>query len=152
MLGLKLIYVGKRGPRLQTFANCSRFLVTLHHWNRNVMLNKMFITGCTESCWNDNFQCCQWRTFCQHDIYVSVMYSAWWMTRNIMNHPAMFTTINGPPHDTSDTPTCQLVLTGHHYVPRTLSWLLCKNFLKTRPLIHSRIIEIILILLKMGTV
>ena len=38
-----------------------------HHFD------EIFITGCTESCQNDNFQCSQWRKFRQNDdISVSV--------------------------------------------------------------------------------
>ena len=36
--------------------------------------DEIFITGCTESCQNDNFQCSQWWKFHQNDdIFVSVM-------------------------------------------------------------------------------
>ena len=39
-----------------------------HHFD------EIFITGCTESCQNDNFQCSQWRKFHQNDdISVSVI-------------------------------------------------------------------------------
>ena len=34
--------------------------------------DEIFITGSTESCQNDNFQCCQWWKFYQNDISVSV--------------------------------------------------------------------------------
>ena len=34
--------------------------------------DEIFITGCTESCQNDNFQCSQWWKFRQNDIFVSV--------------------------------------------------------------------------------
>ena len=34
--------------------------------------NEIFITGCTGSCQNDNFQCSQWLKFRQNDIFVSV--------------------------------------------------------------------------------
>ena len=41
-----------------------------HHFD------EIFITGCTESCQNDNFQCRQWRKFRQNDdISVSVFIS-----------------------------------------------------------------------------
>ena len=38
--------------------------------------DEIFITGCTESCQNDNFQCSQWWKFHQNDIFVSVL--GWW--------------------------------------------------------------------------
>ena len=34
--------------------------------------DEIFITGCIESCQNDNFQCSQWWKFRQNDIFVSV--------------------------------------------------------------------------------
>ena len=34
--------------------------------------DEIFITGCTGSCQNDNFQCSQWWKFRQNDIFVSV--------------------------------------------------------------------------------
>ena len=37
--------------------------------------DEIFITGCTESCQNDNFQCSQWWKFRQNDdIFVSVIW------------------------------------------------------------------------------
>ena len=43
-----------------------------HHFD------EIFITGCTESCQNDNFQCRQWRKFRQNDdisvsVYIMIM-------------------------------------------------------------------------------
>ena len=40
--------------------------------------DEIFITGCTESCQNDNFQCSQWWKFHQNDdIFVSVNANLW---------------------------------------------------------------------------
>ena len=49
-------------------------LIQQHHWNGNiVILMKLFITGCTGSCQNENFQCSQWWKFRQIGaIFVSV--------------------------------------------------------------------------------
>ena len=35
--------------------------------------DEIFVTGCTGSCQNDNFQCNQWLKFRQNDIFVSVI-------------------------------------------------------------------------------
>ena len=41
---------------------------------KSLHFDEMFITGCTGSCQNDNFQCSQWWKFRQNDdIFVSVM-------------------------------------------------------------------------------
>ena len=56
--------------------NCN--LVYLHvAWptlkRKCLHFDEIFITGCTESCQNDNFQCSQWWKFRQnYDIFVSV--------------------------------------------------------------------------------
>ena len=42
---------------------------------KSLHFDEMFITGCTGSCQNDNFQCSQWWKFRQNDdIFVSVIY------------------------------------------------------------------------------
>ena len=54
------ICTGKKGNTMTQKRKC-------HHFD------EIFITGCTESCQNDNFQCRQWRKFRQNDdISVSV--------------------------------------------------------------------------------
>ena len=41
---------------------------------KSLHFDEMFITGCTGSCQNDNFQCSQWWKFRQNDdIFVSVI-------------------------------------------------------------------------------
>ena len=43
--------------------------------------DEIFITGCTESCQNDNFQCSQWWKFHQNDdIFVSVYTVFQWLS------------------------------------------------------------------------
>ena len=46
----------------------------LWHWNGNVIIfDEIFMTGCTRSCQNDNFQCSQWWKFNQNgNISISV--------------------------------------------------------------------------------
>ena len=40
----------------------------MHHWNRKCCnFDEIFITSCTASCQNDNFQCRQWWKFHQND-------------------------------------------------------------------------------------
>ena len=40
--------------------------------------DKIFITGCTESCHSDNFWCSLWWKFCQNDISISVNVLEYW--------------------------------------------------------------------------
>ena len=52
-------------------ANGLPFILTLKR--KCLHFDEIFITGCTESCQNDNFQCSQWWKFRQNDdIFVSV--------------------------------------------------------------------------------
>ena len=45
----------------------------IHSLKRKCRFDEIFITGCTESCHNDNFQCSQWWKFHQNDnISISV--------------------------------------------------------------------------------
>ena len=50
------------------------------HWNVKFHhFYDIFITGCTESCQNDNFQCSQWWKFCQNE-------DNFWFSELIINH------------------------------------------------------------------
>ena len=53
------------------------FILLKHHaLKRKCHFDKIFITGCTESCQNDNFQCSQWWKFRQMTLYI-------WMRINV---------------------------------------------------------------------
>ena len=57
----------------------SKCLWVTHSLKRKCLhFDEIFVTGCTGSCQNDNFQCSQWLKFRQNDdIFVSVL--AWYM-------------------------------------------------------------------------
>ena len=68
-------------PCLFLWNKCTGFCFNgdVHHWaslkRKCLHFDEIFITGCTESCQNDNFQCSQWWKFHQNDdIFVSVLY------------------------------------------------------------------------------
>ena len=53
---------------------------------KSLHFDEMFITGCTGSCQNDNFQCSQWWKFRQNDdIFVSVYVHGKGSTRGALN-------------------------------------------------------------------
>ena len=68
---------------LKLYVLCHRYLdyteMRLNSLKRKCLhFDEIFITGCTESCQNDNFQCSQWWKFHQNDdIFVSVIYGPW---------------------------------------------------------------------------
>ena len=70
------------GPRLLTLIMFNPSIVKsyFHSLKQKCLhFDEIFITGCTGSCQNDNFQCSQWLKFRQNDnIFVSVLYSVGW--------------------------------------------------------------------------
>ena len=54
---------------------CKENLVTLK--GKCLHFDEIFITGCTESCQNDNFQCSQWWKFRQNDDISLSVYTDW---------------------------------------------------------------------------
>ena len=69
-------------PLIQlTMRQCFEYLLGTKHAishslkRKSLHFDEMFITGCTGSCQNDNFQCSQWWKFRQNDdIFVSVLH------------------------------------------------------------------------------
>ena len=84
------------GPITQTFwwssyDNHNYILLTMHMAmslkQECLHFDEIFITGCTGSCQNDNFQSSQWWKFRQNDdIFVSVMSSSGPVSKTIFHH------------------------------------------------------------------
>ena len=78
-LTLSLIYTYDMKVSISHYFNylTNYAIIVAHHWptlkRKCLHFDEIFITGCTESCQNDNFQCSQWWKFHQNDdIFVSV--------------------------------------------------------------------------------
>ena len=57
----RLLFPSQPHPRYHRVNTSSTLKQKCHHFD------EIFVTGCTESCQNDNFQCSQWRKFHQND-------------------------------------------------------------------------------------
>ena len=66
-------------------------IITVTLKRKCLHFDEIFITGCTGSCQNDNFQCSQWLKFCQNDdIFVSVNVTHWHLNKMATNLQMMF--------------------------------------------------------------